>query len=217
MRELVADRFVAFDRAWIDLASGAPVRMRFGETSDRVGADPLERPVRGAGANAASADERARRLRTRRERPDVRGLRHQRCGQPVGPGSVGARAARRSLPGLPRSTVDRADRAGRTARGRRRAGSVPQRPGARAHPSAAFNPRQPEGSVGRGRFWRDHGPRDCGGAGFRAAHSAAARGAHRKDGRVRDGRERRARAPAMAARAARRPTSLHSARRPHAG
>ena len=30
MRELVADRFVAFGRAWIDLASGAPVRLCFG-------------------------------------------------------------------------------------------------------------------------------------------------------------------------------------------
>ena len=33
MWELVADRFVALDRAWIDLASGAPVRVRFGQAS----------------------------------------------------------------------------------------------------------------------------------------------------------------------------------------
>ena len=31
MRELVADRFVAFERAWIDLASGAAVRLLFGQ------------------------------------------------------------------------------------------------------------------------------------------------------------------------------------------
>ena len=29
MHELVADRFVAFGRTWIDIASGAPVRLRF--------------------------------------------------------------------------------------------------------------------------------------------------------------------------------------------
>ena len=221
MSELVADRFVAFGRTWIDVASGAPVRLRFvraGHVSEEI----------------LRNEQCAERARLRHPLMNVlldygvvdrqRMFEAYSIGDPLASRVAAASEllqhagrflASRGLPLTAHASRTRVARGWRcrewlVRRGRR----VLEREGAGAHPSAAGHARKPaRGARGR-QSWRDDEHRDCGRAGGRTPHRPAARGAHRADGRARSGRERRARAAAVAAGPpGSRAAPLHPARR----